>query len=364
VYNASEDKLSFKPSALRELELYSNYVDRFIDERCDPEDREAIWELFREFPHVGLAVAKNYTMSNDEKIEIFLEAMAKPKLHVIGGGIKGGGKTALSYYVAEELYKRYGKKTCIFKPLNFVPDAVPEYFSVAHDEAGIPAKAFVIYDEAAISMSARRAMKTEHVDFSAYLAVQRHRENSVIVIQQVMAMSDRNIFRLADDFIFKEVGMPQLESGEKGKDPFYLFLKFLKPLSVEENLYFDSAWKIILFFKTPLASFWEEHEKVLSRPLAQIDDFEAMEYIKREAPHRKLKDIQKMLKLKGINWDMDMIKDIIESHSDKKTVEKSKSDMTVCKHCGSCNTCGHGRRGGKIRRYCDDCGKTSSFPEQ
>ncbi len=306
------DKLSFKPSATRELHLYSNYIEKFIDERCDPRDRENIWDMFKEFPHVGLAVAKNYILSEEEKHMQFIDAMSKPKLHTIGGGIKGGGKTALAFWIAEQLWVIYGMKTCIFKPLDFNPSALPHYFSVAYDESEIPENTFVIYDETAITMNARRAMATEHVDFTAFLAIQRHRGNSMLTIQQLMALADKNIFRLSDDFIYKQLGMPQLESGEKSQDPFYMFIKFLKPIAVEDVLYFDSTMSTILFFKTPLASFWTDE---LSKPLSAMTDHEAIEYIVRQADKRSMKELKKLLWLKGKKWDQEMIEDILRQHN-------------------------------------------------
>jgi len=306
------DKLSFGPSATKELRLYSNYIDKFIDERCDPRDKEKIWQLVIEFPHVGLAVAKNYILTEEEKHETFLRAMSLPKLHTIGGGIKGGGKTALAYWIAEQLYITYGMKTCIFKPLDFNQSALPKYFSVAYDESEIPENTFVIYDETAITMNARRAMATEHVDFTAFLAIQRHRGNSMLTIQQLMALADKNIFRLSDDFIYKQLGMPQLESGEKNQDPFYMFIKFLKPIAVNDVLYFDSTMSTILFFKTPLASFWTDE---LSKPLASITDHEAIAYIVKEAEHRNMKELKKILWLKGKKWDQEMIDDILRQHN-------------------------------------------------
>ena len=248
----------FRTSSIYELLLRRTKIERFIDERCRREDYMDIWKLFYKQPALGLAVAKNYELGNKEKQDIFIEEMNKPKLNVVFGGFKGSGKTALAYWCAEELHKRYGTTTCVFKPIVWHPSILPNYFYQGEMEEDILKNVFVIYDEAQITMSSRRAMAKDHVSFSSFLTIQRHKNISAFIIQQSIEMTDINVYRLADSFIIKPLGMLQLKKEHSEKDAILQFLKFLRPLNVTETLYISADLTKILLFETPLPSFWSD----------------------------------------------------------------------------------------------------------
>ena len=119
------DKLMFYHSSLEELLLHRNDAQRFIDERCRIEDRDEIWKYFLANPKVGYAIASNYSLSNEERKEILIESFKEPKLHVVFGGVKGAGKTAFAFWIAEEIHKRTDCKVCLLRPLDFDPEVYP-----------------------------------------------------------------------------------------------------------------------------------------------------------------------------------------------------------------------------------------------
>jgi DNA polymerase III delta prime subunit len=250
-------KMMFKTSATRELILRRGSVQRFIDSRCKFEDSKEIWDFFFENPLIALAVARNYDLSNAQKVRKFIDKIAEPKLHVIFAGSKGSGKTALAFWIAEEVHKKDNRRCCLLYPLKFNPDLLPWYFYPADDENNIGHDSFVIFDEAQITMNSRRAMSKTNVDFGKFLTIQRHKNISMLVIQQDIAMSDVNQFRLADNFIFKKAGTIQLEEHDRGNS-LNKFLKFLRPLSKKETLLISSDLNDIILFENPVASFWNE----------------------------------------------------------------------------------------------------------
>jgi len=299
-----KERLVFKTYATYETILHDNYIQRFIDDRAHYEDSIDIWNLILEFPRVGLAITQNYRQTQDQKIASVLEMVAKPKLTVILGGVKGGGKTGLCYWLGEEIHKRYGKDVCLFRPLDYRPDLLPNYFYVAWDENEIKHNSFVIYDEAQIFMSSRRSMRQEHVDFSTFLSIQRHRGVSGIISQQVIAMTDVNVWRLADHIVVKPLGRIQWESESRRRkrDPLYMYIKLMQPLNRKETLFMDVAeLNKIVFFENPLPSFWCDE---LSTPGKKIDTTkEAINYAKAMYNHvQNLKFIRENLRIKGVEW--------------------------------------------------------------
>lgn len=258
----------FSFSALRELMLRRNSVQRFIDSRCRLEDIKEIWSFFYKNPHVGLAVAKNFEMTNLTKKEKFIKIMSKPTLNVIFTGFKGSGKTGLAYWIAEELNKEpYNKKTCILYPINFTPSIMPWYFYPADNEEKISIGDYCIFDEAQIRINSRRSTTKLNVNFSQFLTIQRHKGISMLMIQQDIEMSDLNEFRLADGFIFKPSGITQLREKMNKGNVMMKFLNFLRPLSNKETLYMSSDLQTIILFENPLPSFWSDE---LSTPTKNI----------------------------------------------------------------------------------------------
>lgn len=274
----------FKASAFRELALRRGSVQRFIDTRCRLEDVKEIWQFFFDNPHIGLAVAKNFEMSNIAKKRKFIALMAKPTLSVIFAGFKGSGKTALAYWISEELFMGYGKKTCILYPINFTPDILPHYFYPAENEEQIEVGDYAIFDEAQLRLSSRRSNTKMNVNFSGFLTIQRHKGISLLMVQQNIKMADINEFRLADNYIFKPSGVTQLKEEMSKGNTIMKFLDFLRPLNQTETLFMSSDMQTILLFENPLPSFWSDE---LSTPTKNINMAEMREKIKAKASGKK-----------------------------------------------------------------------------
>jgi len=314
----SKEKLMFRRRAERELELYWNYAQRFIDERCYREDMNDIWRFFFINPHIGLAVAKNYMISDLKKRNLIIQHMAEPKLSVIAAGVKGAGKTAFSFWAAEQIHEKHGLNVCLFRPLDFNPELLPKYFYFTWEREGIKPKSFIIYDEAAITLSSRRSMSKENIDFSNFLFIQRHSGNPALIIQQVITTTDINVFRMADWFIFKRIGSLQFERETKENDPLYQFLRFLKPLAKNEVLFISSGLDEIYFTTNPLPSFWSDELSTVGKPLQSDDEaFEFAERLLRAGASPK--QIKYLLEAKGRPLDIAEIKWL-----QNKTIGKSK----------------------------------------
>jgi hypothetical protein len=289
-------RLSFFTSAIREIELNRNYIQRFIDERCKIEDRDEIWEYIMLMPQIGIAIANSYKKSNEERTRDMLKEIFKPELTIIFAGIKGGGKTAFLYFCGEEYHRETGKEVCIYNPLNYKQGILPNYFYDAYDESDIRPKSLILFDEAQIFISSRRSMSADNVDFSKFLTIQRHTGYPMITSQQTIAMSEVNTYRLAKNFIFKMIGLLQMERERTRRDPMFIFLDFLRPMNVGETLFMSSDLTKILLAKTPLPSFWSDE---LSMPARRMKMPEAIETCK--------KLYEKGLKPDRISFRMDLL---------------------------------------------------------
>ncbi len=108
--------------------------------------------------------------------------------------------------------------------------------------------------------------------------------------------SEVNTYRLADNFIFKMIGLMQMERERTRRDPLFIFLDFLRPMNVEETLFMSSDLTKIFLAKTPLPTFWTDE---LSVPARRIDMKEAIETCK--------KLYEKGLKPERISFRMDLL---------------------------------------------------------
>jgi len=350
------EKQMFRPAMIEKLNEYDIYINRFINERCVPIDEQAIWQYIYENPEIGIAVAENYRLTNEERIDELVNELTKHKLSALAG-VKGSGKTAFMFFCAEEIYERIGIPTTIFRPLYVNTDLLPKYFSIAMTEPQIKRNTFTIYDEAQISLSSRRGMAEDHIKFSDFLTIQRQRDVSAIISQQVLAMVDVNVFRMADHFIFKRFSGVQMATEEQRKNPFNLFLNFIRPLNNKDVLFISDDFSKIIFLQTDLPSFWCDE---LSKPMAEINEEEARRIVIQEFyKGRPVKEIAKLIWLKGVDWDTSDIMRVIEDSDQKIRKEDIKhlpQYKGICPRCKSDRVVKWGFKNGKQDYKCNECG--------
>lgn len=320
------EKMMFRSSMVREMLLRRNSIQRFIDYRCHFEDSAEIWKFFYIHPEIGLAVAKNFEMGNSDKRRLFIKRMAEPKLHTIFTGFKGSGKTALAYWIAEELNKQYDKKCCLLYPISFNPDALPWFFYPAEDEDDIDNGDFCIFDEAQIKINSRRAVSKVNVDFSAFLTIQRHKDVSMLVIQQDIEMSDVNQFRLSDGFIFKPSGIAQLREKMTKGNALVKFLEFLRPLSQKETLFISSDLQTILLFEHPLPSFWNQDISKITKNISMAQLKTNMDNAKR-IKENKVRKLQGKAIKKGTKPKRETEEEILEKEYGKNWQKKISKNI-------------------------------------
>lgn len=344
ILNKSMRRFMDKPALREELYFRRGEVQKLLDERWHPEDHFSKWAEFYEKPELPFRLIENYNTPNERKIKTILNIVVKPKLWVLIG-IKGGGKTAFALWILEEAHKKLGMKVCVFRPVMEVK-YLPDYFEIAYEPYEIPENSLTFYDEAQMQLQSREFMKKEHIDFSKFLSIQRHRGFAGIISSQVLQMLDINIIRYADGYFFKK--MSRLMTVEHKKDPVEVYLDYMKPITVQECLFIDLNEDEVVLFSNPLPSFWCDE---LSRPFRVITEGEIPEEIIRLWEHkRRVKDIREILLLKGKDVSTGQIEGIIRKKYKKVKVLK-------CKKCYSFDFIRYGlTRDGKQKYQCKRCG--------
>ena len=285
-------KQMYEDSNREWLELHSNDVQRYLDEKVHMPDHERLWAEFLENPFLGKSLIENYSASNDSKVDAVLQEMNKAGRIFLTVGMMGAGKTALNFTIAEMLHNRFGKNVAMIQTDMKLPDWVQQVDNPYELEEGT----FVIYDEAAITLAAREFMSKHAKDMTSLMAISRHRNLTFSFITQHTTLQDANVTKLASGFLFKQLTWEEMYGKGKRTDPLMKFVRLMQPSSAEETLFTDgSRW---LLFKTGLPSFWSD---ATSRTYKKISIEEAVTYIRNKLDKGMTeKEIAKQLKVRGI----------------------------------------------------------------
>jgi len=291
------NKLMFNSSLVEWLYLHSSEVQRYLDENIHLSDHPLLWKEFLKDPMLGKAVVESYTTPNEAKISWFLEEIVQGSKIVPITGVRGSGKTAFAFWVAEEVHSRYP-----WKPICMIESSIvglPRWIRIVHSIFQAPEGSLVLFDEASITFAAREAMSRMSRDLSALLAISRHQGLTTLFISQHEALLDINILRLADLFVFKRLSWDELYGrGERTSDLLLKYVRLMQPREQKHALVTNGETFYLLEF--PLPSFWSDS---ISKSFKKLSKEEAIELAKRlyEAGV-SLRIISKQLKIRGINW--------------------------------------------------------------
>jgi len=287
--------------------LYRNYIQRYLDERVDTTSHEVVWaKIALTNPHLGQAIIKSLMRSNDEKISEVVDRLATRSTLGIIFGKRRHGKTALFYWLAEQIHLKYPKKPlCIVGALPHI-NLLPKWFIPIVETSEAPSGAIVFFDEAALKLSSRRAMSKENVDETIEMAVSGHKDFSILYSTQTSALIDLNLIRMADVFFMKKLSMADMGADVQERrrmlrpshDYFNLMCPRGKEVNFRETLYLDDDRNGFLF-ENDLPTFWSEE---FSKPYRKMNVLEAVDFVQacwnRGA---SLKIIQKELQARDLN---------------------------------------------------------------
>lgn len=185
---------------------------------------------------------------------IFIEQLATKSLIVLILGKRGSGKTALGFYLLEQL------KGLTKRKMFTVGFPEPTPFKNYNDIESVPPDSIVLIDEGSIKFDARRSLSETNVNMSNILKTARHNNISVIFITQNTADIEVRTLRLADIFLLKE---PSLVQEYMERSIIKRIYQFINPVFTNKDadhnpFYYIFSDSLRGLYRFSLPSFWNE----------------------------------------------------------------------------------------------------------
>lgn len=197
------------------------------------EHRHLEGEMFDRAPLLAMQAIQDSLLSSEEKWEKIMDDILNAEgLNIIVPGGKRKGKTATCWLICEKANEQ-GKPIYVAGP----PQKMPSWAKRVTDPANAPTDCIIYITEAAIQYSARTAMSPHQRDALSILPSLAHSGRVILAETQHTRIIDVNLVRLADRFILKP---EPLVGGER--DPIAGFLRYIRPRTVKETLYFAGDW--------------------------------------------------------------------------------------------------------------------------
>lgn len=143
-----------------------------------------------------------------ERDTAWLTRIVHPSVVLILGK-RGSGKSALGYRLLELL--RYMANIYVVGVPEQARSLLPEWIGIVSSLEDLPNKCIALVDEAYLAYNSRGSMTAKNKAMSQALNLSRQKEQTLIFISQEAGHIDKNIAGSANVFVFKELGMLQLE---------------------------------------------------------------------------------------------------------------------------------------------------------
>ncbi len=190
-------------TAIHFLKGHKMVMGRYLNEFYPVYDWNIIKSFFWENPIQSKVILKDFSLSNDAKLEKVCEIFTDGKskiIYIIGG--RGSGKTATAFMIAETIHKRTGQHT-YYVAENVNEKALPDWCHLVPSISKVPNGKLAIIDESGIQFNAREYKGQANIEMSKELMIARHKDLSLIFLTQHASLSDTNIQRLRDLVIWK-----------------------------------------------------------------------------------------------------------------------------------------------------------------
>jgi hypothetical protein len=290
------NKLAFDETIREWIALNWNDVQHYLDKKVSPSDHYLIWKKFIDNPYLCKVITENFRMSNKDKLDYLYKTLFSKSTLAVICGMRRWGKTALLCWLGE-IAHQLGLNV-YFVQTN-IP--LPSYFKQIENPLSAEDGSLVLYDEASITLNARRAMGQLAVDTTSLMAISGHRDISIIFATQHSAIIDINTLRLADVLMFKKLSWEETVKKEQKTtlDIFTEFIHMMMPTQKNETLFTDGEkWFV---FNNPLPSFWTQE---ISKSYKSMSLEEGIQFAKTLFWDKGIKDlriIDRQLRLRGVN---------------------------------------------------------------
>ena len=166
--------------------------------------------------------AKNARPSSSQQMKPITWKKVPPQGVLVITGHRGEGKSALGWWLAQEMHKRTSKPVVAFGIPKEAQQHLPKRgfgrggIQYIHDLTSLSSlkPSIVICDEAAFIASSRRAMSKENQEWLKLIAVARHKDHLLIFIHQHSRQLDVQILMDADLVLMKRPTMLHLRAAK------------------------------------------------------------------------------------------------------------------------------------------------------
>lgn len=241
------------------LLMHEGKLNIYLRRYHPDEHRHLEGEMYCRAPLLAMQAVQDAFLTDDEKwVKIMNDILKAEGLNIIVPGGKRKGKSATCWLILEKA-NREGKPCYVAGP----PQKMPNWCRRVTDPANAPTDCIIFVTEAAIQYSARTAMSSHQRDSLSILPSLAHSGRVILAETQHSRIIDINLIRLADRFILKP---EPLVGGER--DPIAGFLKYIRPKTFKETLYFAGDW-FTMITNQPLPDCWSQE---LSQSYRAITD--------------------------------------------------------------------------------------------
>ena len=198
------------------------------------------------------------------------KALPNPGIVIILGH-RGQGKSALAWWLLENVHKRRSLKAVVVGMPRSKRGLVPDWVEHTENIGKLPEGAVVLLDEAALRFSARRSQTDTNLAVAGLVALSRQRKQVIILVCHTARMLDVELIFDSDLVVYKMPSMAHVRFERKETASFTQ--KAREALLKVDN---PKKWAYVIDFhggregllKNGMPSFWSEN---LSNVYAGLD---------------------------------------------------------------------------------------------
>jgi len=311
--------------------------DRDIDEEEIIADNTPLYASF---------LFNNYECPENIKIERVKGIISTDGVSTIIIGSRGAGKTCASIWIAEKLLNE-GRKVYWYGYNEGLEKEYPEImqnFDWHSFKEGT-----IIFDEAAMYMSARESMTIEARERVKNFATIRHKDQSLIYIVQNIMDLDVSCFRNSTLIWFKSTPLSNMFERREKDIKIPLLFKYIIPqiskIQYKLNAIYNKETDEVITFENDKPRNWTEE---ISKPYKNVDAEKAIKiFFQMQEDNIPIKIISTALT--GYGWPLHKLQPYLQTENLK---------IPVCPRCNSINYQNWGTRDGLQRYKCNSCGHT------
>ena len=203
------------------------------------------------------------------------EIIELPSVNVIMG-FRRRGKSALGFYLTEELGNHYGLKKVVFGFPPHEKQLLPEEYIITSDIESIPSHSVVLVDEVFLFAHSRRSMKNANILFDKLTAMSGKQKQIIIYITHHSRKMDRNLILDTDNLIYKKPSKLQIEMERPEIKPFSRkAYDYLKDRGKEWSYLFSFVNDVESLMRNPLPFYWRE--EISDVTYVEIEDNDKLE---------------------------------------------------------------------------------------